>query len=242
MSPEIYEIMAQTEGEHWWFVGRRRILAGVIKDMGLAPSARILEIGAGTGGNLDMLRRFGQVEAVEMDDYARTMARQKSGIPVRKGQLPDGLPGDLGRFELVCLFDVLEHIEDDVAALERLRGLLQPRGRILLTVPAHNWLWSSHDVRLHHFRRYSGALLRRRCEAAGLGIVRLSYFNLWLSPLAVLARLAGRLAQQEGSLGEETPSAPINWAFRVLFSSEAALLRRFDLPFGISLLTILEAA
>lgn len=242
MTPEAYEIMARTEDAHWWFAGRRRILASVIESLEPEPSAQILEIGAGTGGNLGMLRRFGEVDAVELDDYAREKALEKTGIAVRKGHLPDGLPFDAGGFDLVCLFDVLEHVEEDVAALRALREQLKPGGRIVLTVPAHPWLWSGHDVKLHHFRRYTATELRRCCEAAGCRVVRMSYFNLLLFPLAVAARLLDRLRPRRESLGEEPPAEPINRAFLALFASEARLLRRFDLPYGVSLLAILAAA
>lgn len=241
MNPEAYEVMARTEDEHWWFAGRRRILASIIEALNPGPGARILEVGAGTGGNLAMLDRFGEVHAVELDDYARARAAEKTGVPVRKGFLPDGLPFDTPSFDLVCLFDVLEHIEDDVAALRALRQLLKPGGSILLTVPAHAWLWSQHDVKLHHFRRYTKKTLRQCCDEAGCRIARMSYFNLWLFPLAVAARFADRLLPGERSLGEEPPARPLNAAFLTLFGSEAALLRRGNLPLGVSLLAILTA-
>lgn len=244
MNPAAYETMARTEDQHWWYVGRRRILTEVIEGLAPPPSSRILEIGAGTGGNLAMLGSFGEVSAVELDDYARARASEKTGVPVRKGYLPDGLPFAGPSFDLVCLFDVLEHIPDDVAALNALRELVRPGGHILLTVPAHNWLWSRHDTNVHHYRRYNGRMLQCCSEAAGLRIVRLSYFNLWLAPLAVAARLVDRLLPRDGgsSLGEELPAKPINRVFLALFGSEAALLRRVNLPFGISLLAVLEVA
>lgn len=242
MNPEAYEVMARTEDRHWWFAGRRRILASVIETLEPGPAAQILEIGAGTGGNLGMLRHFGEVDAVELDDYARAKALEKTGVPVRKGHLPDGLPFDGAGFDLVCLFDVLEHVEDDVAALQALREQLKPGGRIVLTVPAHPWLWSGHDVKLHHYRRYTAEALRQCCETAGCRVERMSYFNLLLFPLAVAARLADRLLPRKKSLGEEPPAEPINRAFLTLFASEARWLRRFDLPYGVSLLAVLAAA
>lgn len=243
MNPAAYETMARTEDQHWWYAGRRRILAEVIERLNPPTTSRILEIGAGTGGNLAMLSRFGEVSAVEVDDYARARASEKTGIPVQKGHLPDGLPFTGPSFDLVCLFDVLEHIQDDVAALRVLRGLIRPDGQILLTVPAYNWLWSSHDVIVHHYRRYNERMLRQRGEAAGLRVVRLSHFNLWLAPLAVAVRLVDPLlSSRESSPGVSLPAKPINRAFLAVFGSEAALLRRCDLPFGISLLAVLEAA
>jgi SAM-dependent methyltransferase len=241
MRAEAYEIMARTEDEHWWFVGRRRILEAVIETLPLPENPRILEIGAGTGGNLALLGRFGTVRAVELDDDARRMAREKTGLPVQQGFLPDGLPFDEPEFDLVCLFDVLEHIERDEAALRTLRGLLRPGGRLLLTVPAHPWLWSRHDEKLHHVRRYRAGELARVCRKAGFRIDRLSYFNLLLFPVAVLVRLADRLRAEGNVAGEEPPPPLVNQALRAIFGSERLWLRRHDLPFGVSLLAVLAA-
>ena len=104
------------------------------------------------------------------------------------------LPGiERGAYDLVAVLDVVEHIEDDVAALAAMKTLLKPGGKILIAVPAHQWLWSAHDVVNHHHRRYSKATLRAAITAAGLKPARLSYFNSLLFPLAAAARIAGLL-------------------------------------------------
>lgn len=240
MKPEAYETMARTEDRHWWFAGRRTIITSLLAGLRLAPSARILEIGAGTGGNLAMLSRFGATSAVELDGFAREKAIEKTGVAVEEGYLPDGLPSTVTSFDLVCLFDVLEHIEDDGRALWALNPLLKPGGRVLLTVPAYPWMWSRHDVKLHHFRRYTKETLLARCKAGGFEIERISYFNTFLLPLAVATRLAEKLKRTVGNSGEEIPPAPINALFRSIFSSERAILKYVDIPFGLSLLAVLR--
>ncbi|MBA5686204.1 class I SAM-dependent methyltransferase [Rugamonas apoptosis] len=244
MSPEAYLEMAATEQHHWWFTGRRAILDAVLAGMGLPAAARILEIGSGTGGNLDLLAGHGTVSAVEMDPTARSIALDKTGhrFDIRQGRCPDNVPFPPASFDLVCMFDVLEHIDEDVATLAVAKALLASGGRILLTVPANRWMWGPHDVFLHHKRRYSSAELRRKAGAAGLRMERLTHFNTLLFPLAAVMRIKDRLAGTQAASGTAIPAAPINQVLRHVFSSERHLLRWMPLPFGVSLLAILSAA
>ncbi len=203
MELDAYRNLAATEDEHWWFCGRRAIAEAVIRGLDLPKHANILEIGAGTGGNIAMLKRFGEVQAVEMSVLARQIAREKTGRDFLDGYLPDNVPVPAGSVDLICLFDVLEHVAEDEASLVAMRGLLKPEGKMVLTVPAHQWLWSTHDVGLHHHRRYSRNLLKTRIEKAGYSLEKLTYTNAALFPLAALARLADRL---RGSRPDNAPS------------------------------------
>jgi len=235
--------MADTEARHWWFVARRSILTSLISGLDLPPAARILEVGSGTGGNLQMLSSFGKVSAMEMGASARSIAARKTGgrFDVRAGLCPTEIPFAGEEFDLICLFDVLEHIEADVETLVALKSLLAAGGRVLITVPAYQWLWSEHDEFLHHKRRYSAADLRRKISSADLRLVRMSYFNTLLFPLAAAVRLKDRLLRRREPSGTSTPAAPINGLLRATFSAERFLLRALDLPFGVSLLAVLQA-
>lgn len=244
MNPAAYVEMDQTESAHWWFRGRRAILRSTIARLELPPNPRILEVGCGTGGNLDMLARFGRVSALEMDDAARAMAARKTGdrYDIRAGSCPHDIPFAPGSFDLVCLFDVLEHIEDDAQTLVRLRERLAPNGRLLITVPAYQWLHGAHDEFLHHKRRYTARRLRGQCAAAGLSPARMSYFNTLLFPLAAIARLKDKLLGGTSVTGTAIPPPLVNAAFERVFGSERWLLERVDLPFGISLLCVAQAS
>ena len=244
MDPKAYRDMAETEARHWWFTGRRANLAAFLQSLSLPPAARILEIGSGTGGNLDMLAQFGTVTAVEMDADARALAADKTGHRFRilAGTCPDNLPLANETFDLICLLDSLEHIEADAATLRAVRGLLAPGGRVLITVPAHPWLWSAHDVFLHHQRRYRRADLRALSETAGFVVRRLTYFNFFLFPLAVAARFKDQVLKSAVATGAGLPPATVNAVCAGIFGAERFLLPNVDLPIGVSLLALLEAA
>ncbi len=244
MHPDAYVEMADTESRHWWFTGRRAVLRSLISSLNLPRDASILEVGCGTGGNLAMLAGFGNVSALEMDDMARSIAMRKTAgrFDIRAGSCPADIPYSGERFDLICLFDVLEHIEEDVATLAALKKLLTERGRILLTVPAYAWLWSRYDEFLYHKRRYSAAGLRATVSAAGLHWDRMSYFNTLLFPLIALVRLKERLLGAPSTSGRDVPAPAVNWLLRQTFSAERFLLPVVRLPFGVSLFALLRAA
>ena len=238
MELDAYRKMSEVEDGHWWFCGRRSVAEAVVRDLDLPNDASILEIGAGTGGNVAMLQRWGKVSAVEMSELARSIASERRGYEFLSGHLPDSLPASAGPVDLVCLFDVLEHVSDDVASLEAIHDILRPGGRVVLTVPAHQWLWSAHDVELHHFRRYSRAMLRQRIEEAGYHLDKLTFINAALFPVAVAARLTDRLRRTSSAAGQDTPWAPVNALMRRLFEAERRIVPRHSLPFGLSLLAV----
>ena len=237
----VYDRMAELDSRHWWYRARREILARLIERQVKPPAgARILEIGCGTGHNLDMLGRFGTVDAVEMDDAARAVASQRLGRPAKMATLPELTGVEKGSYDLVALLDVLEHVDEDRASLESIAERLKPGGRILLTVPAHPWMWSAHDVVNHHKRRYTKKGFREVIEAAGLKVELLSYFNSLLFPLAAGARLAGRLTGKEDS-DDKLPPRPVNSLFEALFNLERHALGRVPFPPGVSLVAIVSA-
>ncbi|HEX8642468.1 MAG TPA: class I SAM-dependent methyltransferase [Allosphingosinicella sp.] len=238
----VYDRMAELDSRHWWYRARRKVLARLIETKAKPPAhARILEIGCGTGHNLDMLGRFGTVDAVEMDDAARGVATARLGRPARMATLPALEGVERGAYDLVALLDVLEHVEEDLASLVSISERLKPGGRILLTVPAHPWMWSAHDVVNHHKRRYTKRGLRETIEAAGLKVELLSYFNSLLFPLAAAARLAGRVTGKEDS-DDKLPPAPLNAAFEFLFSLERYAVGRLPFPPGVSLVAVASAS
>lgn len=239
MDRAVFDRMAELDQDHWWFLARRRILASVIRRFVVpGPDARILEIGCGTGHNLPMLKQFGQVDGCEMDPVARDLAALRSGRPVVDARLPDLTAVPEQHYDLIALLDVLEHVEDDAAALKAIRSRLRPGGALLLTVPANPWMWSAHDVTHHHFRRYSKRRLGRLFAEAGFDARLHTHFNTLLFPLIAFARGAAKLLRRQES-DDSLPSAPVNAALNRFFGWEASMIGRAPMPFGVSLLAVL---
>ena len=238
----VYDRMAELDERHWWYRARREVLAALIaRRIPLPAEARILEIGCGTGHNLLMLERFGRVDGIEIDPAARAIAASRLGREVMDAPLPD-LPGVAdGGYDLIACLDVIEHIEQDRAALASIAGKLRPGGRILLTVPAFPWLWSAHDVINHHKRRYTRRTLAALVGEAGLRLEMLSWFNSLLFPVAAAARLAGRVTGKDDS-DDKLPPAPVNAVLEAVFGLERYALGRLPFPPGVSLVAIASAS
>ena len=237
----VYDRMAELDERHWWYRARRDILGELIRrEIRLPAEARILEVGCGTGHNLPMLGAFGHVDAIEIDEAARDIASHRLGHPVMNAPLPELSGIGSGSYDLIAILDVLEHIEADREALVSLASKLRPGGRILITVPAHPWMWSAHDVVNHHKRRYTRRTLKAVIAAAGLRLDMLRWFNSLLFPVAAGVRLAGRLFGREG--GDDTlPPRPVNFLFGKIFGLERHAIGRLPMTPGVSLAAIVSA-
>jgi SAM-dependent methyltransferase len=174
-----------------------------------------------------------------MDATAREISRARcAAVDVLEGMLPDGLPLAGRSFDVIGLFDVLEHVEDDSGALRAAKSHLAPGGALILTVPAHQALFGPHDVEHHHKRRYAYAELNAKLLAAGFEVEKLSYMNAALFPVAWILRWFDKVMGHERPTATGLPSSPVNQALAAIFGAEAALLPRLNLPFGLSLLAV----
>jgi SAM-dependent methyltransferase len=236
MDPGYAAVHAEQDRGHWWFIGRRAILLAEMTRWLPRRRCRVAELGCGSGGLLEALGRFGSAVGVEADPALLETARQR-GLDCRPGSLPSDVPLPSGEWDAVCLFDVLEHLDDESAALGACRRLLASDGLLFVAVPAYAWLWSRHDELLGHRRRYTAPRLRRVVEAAGLLVERVSYFNALLAAPIIAVRLLRRALRRDGH-DLSRPPAPLNRLLAAVFSAESRLLRRRSLPFGVSLLLV----
>ena len=237
MDSYVYQDLQELQEQHWWFRARREILSEVIHSLALPANCDILEIGCGTGGNLSMLGGFGNVCGMEMHEEAAQYAQKITGKDVRTGFLPGNIPFEK-KFDLICLLDVLEHIEDDEIAVRSLRRLLKPGGRTVITVPAYQWMFGRHDTLLHHFRRYSRKRLEVIFSNNNIEIEKLSYFNTLMLPIAIMAHITDTVTSGEKCTGYETPAKWINYLFYQVFRLERFVICKLSTPFGCSLLLV----
>jgi SAM-dependent methyltransferase len=241
MERVVYQQMAELDDRHWWYRARRKILAELIRREGqLPPDAQILEIGCGTGHNLAMLGEFGHVDALELDDEARALSEKRLGRKIMRSPLPELSEVADRHYDLIGAFDVIEHIDDDAAALRAIETKLKPGGKFMVAVPAHRWMWTAHDVVNHHMRRYSKRMLKRLIESSPMRLDKMGYFNSLLFPLAVAERAASKLRGRD-SADVKLPPAPINAALETVFAAERYLVGRLPLPPGLSLFAVASA-
>ena len=241
MERVVYQQMAELDDRHWWYRARRRILAELIRrEVSPPPDARILEIGCGTGHNLAMLSGFGRVDGLELDDEARAISEKRLGRKVMRSPLPELKEVPDVCYDLIGAFDVIEHIDDDQAALASIATKLRTGGKFVMAVPAHPWMWTAHDVANHHKRRYSKRSLKALIDGSPMRLDKIGYFNSLLFPIAIAERAASKLrGKDDGDV--LLPPAPLNRALEAVFASERYLVGRFPLPPGLSLFAVASA-
>lgn len=240
------QTMLEVDEHHWWYRGRRAIIAVELARLPLPRDGRVLDAGCGSGRTLRELARFGEVSGIELDPDAAALARSRGDYDVRVGRLEE-LPWAEESFDLVTCLDVIEHTADDRATLAELHRVTKPGGWMLVTVPAYQALWSAHDVANHHYRRYERRPLREVSRAAGWEVRRITSFNSLLLPVAAAYRLAQRRRASDAG-GEYRPDLHVGPAWlngileRPLRAEARWLAGGRTLPAGLSLLAILQRA
>jgi SAM-dependent methyltransferase len=240
MDAREHERLAHFEEWYWWHRGRRAIVQRLL-DLHAPPCARILDVGCGTGATTQSLARFGSVVGMDIGRSALEVAARR-GLPVAQSSAAR-LPARAGAFDLVVALDVLEHLEDDLAAAREMRAALRPGGLLVATVPAYPSLWSGHDEALGHRRRYRRRPLVATLERAGFEIVLCCYVMASILPAAVIVRLYERWirrgpAQRES--GYIPVPAPLNALLAWITSIGGRLLPWIRLPFGLSLVVVAQ--
>lgn len=230
------------ERDHWWFRGRRKVYLGLLRHLlGCARPHRALDVGAGPGGFAAGLAELcDELVVLDPDPLALSGCRRRAARALRADAAR--LPFADSSFGLVCLFDVLEHLDDDCLALREARRVLRPGGLLFASVPAWPFLYAQNDRIAHHRRRYTRSALAATTRAAGLEVVRNTHTNVLLFPLIVPAVLAakgweavrGQRASGRTNLSWPLPAAGHELCYRV-FAAELPLVRRFDLPAGHSI-------
>lgn len=239
MDAELYPAIRRIENSHWWFRARRRLLLGLLERY-LPPGSRLLDVGCGTGFFLEAAGRWERF-GVDPSEQAVAYCRERGLDGVRQAGVEALAALDLPPADAVTFFDVLEHLDDDRAALRAARVRLRPGGWVFATVPAYQWLWSRHDVHHHHRRRYTAGRLAAAFADAGLEPVHVGYFNARLFPVAVGVRAMQRLTGRDHGTDHDLPSPVLNRFLERTFEGEGRRLHRTPTrtyPFGLSVLGV----
>jgi SAM-dependent methyltransferase len=239
MNDDTYAVEAAVQKSHWWFVGRRRLLHHLLQDLAPQPSWRVLEVGAGTGANLPVWSESGVRQVVACDLSQRALRHAAGARQAALAQTDAReLPFADGAFDVVVAADVLEHLDDDAAALREFARVLRPGGHVIVTVPAFPFLWGPQDVVAQHRRRYLRHDLIGLIGQGGFRVRRSFHFNyLLLLPIWIARRILLATKVQLRS-ENEINTRWLNALLTRIFAADIATAMYVRPPFGVSLCVV----
>ncbi|MDB4970867.1 MAG: Methyltransferase type 11 [Myxococcales bacterium] len=236
MDERFHAFEKEVEDWHWWYRVRRDILDQQLGRLALDPAcARILDLGCGTGGASLTLARHGRAIALDRSPESFRISMERPYAHRVVASASSKLPFADGSFDVVCALDILEHLDDDVAAARELYRVCKPDGHVIAYVPAFQLLWGYNDDYSHHKRRYKKTQLAGVLTRAGFDVTESGYFNAVLFLPTLAARLVQRAAPRlTDGMEHSTRPSPLNGVLTSLFRAELPFLRRRPLPFGTS--------
>lgn len=233
-----------TANNYWWIRSKYNIILYLLKIYcrdnisSERKESKILDIGSGPGNMLHFLKKYGRVWGNDTSQEAVDFCR-RSGFDMLEGDLDKDEINTKEKFDLITMIDVLEHLEHDVADLEKIRKMMKDEARLIITVPAYRFLWGAHDVKYGHYRRYTLTELRTKLKNAGFKIEKISYIQpLFLFPLLVF-RMLKKFAKKETDDFVHTPRILNNILLKII-ESEKYYLKFFNFYFGPTIVAIAE--
>lgn len=241
-----YKEYYDLERKHWWFVARENIIISQVKNLlkdKQSKEIKILNIGCSTGRSSEYLSQFGNVFSIEYDKFCCEFAAQKTGLEITHGSITE-LPFENNIFDLVCAFDVIEHVENDVLAVSEMKRVAKNNGLLFITVPAFMSLWSHHDVINHHYRRYKSNEIKKLFSSNNDGKeLFASYFNFFLFPPIYLVRTLSnylKLGEKRSGSGSDfetfNPGILNKLLYSIMNFENIFIKNNINLPFGVSYL------
>ncbi len=244
MDKNYYKEYYILEREHWWFKARAKIITSLIINSlknNKKDHLNILNIGAATGKTSELLYAFGNVISLEYDKDCCEFANNNLNLNIINGSILE-LPFSSEEFDLVCAFDVIEHVQDDLLGASEMKRVCKKGGTIVVSVPAFMLLWSHHDEVNHHYRRYTMSSLKKLFSKTNLTPIRATYFNTILFIPILIFRLISKLLPSKliriGAGSDATLNSNNSIASKILyriFEFELILLKYFNLPYGVSI-------
>ncbi len=240
MDPSEYDKMYSLEGANWWYAGRRDMVMKLAarSHNGLSEKPlRILDAGCGTGINLKYLQILGDVYGLDISKNALIFSRTRGSHSLICGSV-DKLPFKNELFDLVLALDVIEHMDDEISAVREINRVLKPGGRLIITVPAFQFLWTRHDLAVHHKRRYTRSGLLNILRLNGFENEKATYWNFFLFLPVAMVRLSKRIHRSGDAARTDLAELPtlLNGLLQVIIRIENVILMRFDLPVGTSMM------
>lgn len=251
MREDLYKDLYDKEHTHWWHIGKRSIEFGLLRrylPKGRRADRRALDLGCGTGLNLEQMSRYAVATGTDYFEEALSFCRARGHKLLCKADAAV-LPFKDGYFDIATALDVIEHLDDDLVALKELYRVMKPGGLLIVSVPAYKFLWTYWDDILGHRRRYTTGMLREVMERAGFNVRKLSYSNMLILVPVVIVRMGKSLlyktAERSGKpRNPETDFVnlpkPLNSALIAYYRMETRLLQRARLPFGLSVVCVAQ--
>jgi len=247
MKSEYYSEYYEHENNHWWFKWRFDMITDIVEALPRGDDFRMLDAGCGTGQMTKLLERYGEAVGLEIAPEAIEFARKRGVHNIVQGSITEP-PFEPGSFDLVLSLDVIEHVDDDVHILNSLFDIVKPGGHLIVTVPAFQSLWSSHDEINHHKRRYRVPQLRNMIENAGFDMTRITYCNTaFFVPVYATRKIKTALRSLRHADDINDPESdladypkPVNDLLYHIISTETKLTRHVDMPFGVSILAVAQ--
>lgn len=241
MKREMYDNMYLTDTYHWWFRGKREIILELAKpELTSGKGVRTIDFGCGCGMMLGELARYGKVSGADFSPLALEYCKEKLGNEGDLHQIDLSLPVEpWANYDFGIALDILEHIDNDLLAAQNLYRFIRPGGVCIITVPAYQWLWSTHDENCMHKRRYNKVMLRELLVKAGFHVAFISYYNTFLFPPAMLIRLISKIFRldQTSSMENEFQDSLLNQIlYRIFHLEQKWLCKGRTFPFGLSLI------
>lgn len=242
MNPLVYKKMYEHEDVFWWHKGMRKITEKLLTHYcKKGAELKILDVGCGTGGWFSLLSQYGSVYGIDRSDEAIHYARKRGiAYSVVQGNI-DALPYENNTFDIISCFDVLYHkcVSDEQAVLHEIYRVLKQDGMLIIREASYDWLRSQHDTLVWTRHRFKSDELQLKLSAAGLIVIKCSYLNFFLFPIALVKRLFERILQEKNPLASmySLPTL-VNKFFYFFLLIESTLLPLMKFPFGLSIICI----
>lgn len=238
MRIDLYTDLYTTEETHWWHKAKRRYITEYIKKYTQKKKLTILDVGCGTGKNMEVLAQYGDIWGVDASKEALLFCKKRGLTQVKLGHV-EHLPFEKEIFDVVCVLDVLEHVADSIA-IKEIKRVLKDEGLIIITVPAFSWLWSKWDEALHHKRRYTKDSLSAILAKEGFMIRKNTYIYSFLVIPSLIIRKIKQLRQKPYSSDFQINTVFLNHLLSFISKLEQMWVNRYDMPLGTSILCIAQ--